>query len=64
MSLYKGAWAKVKGGTHFSEELEVNFVVHQGSALSPLLFAFVVDVVANGIKDGMLQEILYADNIV
>ena len=30
---------KVKVGTHLSEEFEVNVGVHQGSALSPLLFA-------------------------
>ena len=64
MSLYKGARKKVKVGTHFSEEFEVNVGVHQGSVLSPLLFAIVVDVVANKIKEGMLQEILYADDIV
>ena len=47
MSLYKGAMTKVKVGTHFSEEFEVIVGVHQGSALSPLLLPFVVDVVTN-----------------
>ena len=55
---------KDKVGTHLSEELEVNVDVHQGSVLSPLLFAIVVDVVTNEIKEGMLQEILCAYNIV
>ena len=64
MSLYKGAKIKVKVGTRFSEEFEVNVGVHHGSVLSPLLFVIVVDVVANEIKEGMLQEILYADDIV
>ena len=63
MSLYKGAKIKVKVGTRLSEEFEVNIGVHQGSILSPLLFAIVVDVVANEIQEGMLQEILYADDI-
>ena len=63
MSLYKGAMTKVKVETHFSEEFEVNVRVHQGSVLSPLLLAFVVDVVTNKIKEGVLQEILYADDI-
>ena len=49
---------------YFSEEFEVNVGVHQGSVLSPLLFAIVVDVVTNKIKEGMLQEILYTDVIV
>ena len=54
----------MKVGTHFSDEFQVNVGVHHGSVLLPLLFAIVVDVVANEIKEGMLQEILYADDIV
>ena len=64
MSLFKGARPKEKFGTHSSDELELNAGVHQGSALSPLLFAIVIDVVMNEIKKGMLQEILYAGDIV
>ena len=62
--LYKGARTKVKVETHLSEELEADVGVHKGSVLSPLLFAIVVDVGTNEIKEGMLQEILYADDIV
>ena len=54
----------MKVGTHLSEEFEVYVGVHQGSVLSPLLSAIVVDVVANRIKEGILQEILYTGNIV
>ena len=50
MSLYKGAKTNVKVGTHSSDEFEVNVEVHHGSALSPLLFAIVIDVVTNEIK--------------
>ena len=64
MSLYKGAKTNVKVGTHLSKELEVNVGVHQGSVLSPLLFAIVIDVVLNEIKMGMPQEIFYADDLV
>ena len=42
----------------------VNAGVYQGSVLSPLLFAIVVDVATNEIKEGMSKEILYADDIV
>ena len=52
MSLYKGARTKVKVGTHLSEEFEVNDGIHQGSVLSPLLFAIVIDDVTNEIKEG------------
>ena len=64
MSLYNGARTKVKVGTQLSEEFEVNIGVHQGSVLSPLLSAIVVDVVTNKIKEGMLPDILYTDGIV
>ena len=30
---------------------------HQGSVLSPLLFAIVVDVVAEGAREGLMNEI-------
>ena len=56
MSLYKGA--KTKVGTHISEEPEVDVGVHQGSDLSPMLFAIVIDVATNEIKESTLQEIL------
>ena len=48
----------------FPEELEVNVGVQGGSVLSPQLFAIEVDVARDEIKEGMLQEILYADDIV
>ena len=64
ISLYKGARTKLNVAAHLSEEFEVNVGVHQGSVLSPLLFTIVVDVGTNEIKEGMLQEILYADDIV
>ena len=52
MCLYKGAKTKVKVGAHLSEEFEVNVGVHQGSVLSPLSFAIVMDVATNAIKYG------------
>jgi len=37
---------------------------HQGSVLSPLLFAIVVDVVTKCARKGLMNEILYADDLV
>ena len=54
----------MKVGTRFSEEFEAYVGVHQGQVSSPLLFAIVVDVATNEIKEGMLQEFFYTDDIV
>ena len=64
MSLYNGGRTRIIVGTHFSEEFEVYVGVHQGSVLSPMLLAIVIDVVTNVIKEGMLQGILHTDDIV
>ena len=41
---------------HFCES------VQQGSALNPLLFIMVMDVLIEDVKDGSLMELLYADD--
>ena len=47
-----------------SEPFCVKVGVHQGSVLSPLLFAIVVDVVTENAREGLMYEILYADDLV
>ena len=38
--------------------------VHEGSALSPLLFIMIMDILAEDVRDGSLMELLYADDLV
>ena len=38
--------------------------MHQGSVLSPQIFAIVVDVVTEHAREGLLNEILYVDDLV
>ena len=64
MSLYEGSRTKVRVGSGFSEEFGVRVGVHQGSVLSPLIFAIVVDAVSEHAREGLLNEILYADDLV
>ena len=64
MSLYDGAKTRVKMGSAYSEEFEVKVSVHQGSVLSPLLFAIVVDVITENARRGVVNELLCADNLV
>ena len=37
--------------------------MHQGCVLSPLIFSIVVDVVTEHAREGLLNEILYADDL-
>ena len=64
MSLCEGSKTKVKVESEFSEEFYVAVGVNQGSVLSPLLFAIVVDVVTENAREGLIKELLYADDLV
>ena len=64
MSLYEGATTRVRVGLELCEEFEVKVGVQQGSVLLPLVFAIVVDVVLESVSNGLMYEILYADDLV
>ena len=64
MSLYEGSRTKVGVGSGLSEEIGVRVGMHQGSVISPLIFAIVVDAVSERARTGLLNEILYADDLV
>ena len=64
MSLYRGAKTKVRVGSGLSEEFSLKVSVHQGSVLSPLLFAMVIDEVTKNARKGWMKQILYADDLV
>ena len=64
MSLYHGVKTKVQVGSELSQEFLVQVGVHQGSVLSPLLFAIPVDVILKNPREGLMNEILYADDLV
>ena len=64
MSLYHEAETKVLVGSESSEKFLVQVGVHQGSVLSPLLFAIAVDVILEDAREGLINEILYAYDLV
>ena len=65
ISLYEGAKTKVRVGTELSEDFCVKVGVHQGSILSPLLLiAIMVDVITESAREGLMKEILYANDLV
>ena len=64
MRLYEGARTRVRVDSELSEPFAVKVGVHQGSVLSPLLFITVMDVLSEGVRQGLLFELLYADDLV
>ena len=50
--------------SELSEEFEVKKGMHQGSVLSPYLFAVVVDVVTEFTREGVSSELLYAEDLI
>lgn len=47
-----------------TESFDVSVGLHQGSALSPFLFVLVMDVLSEEIRNEVLWELLYADDLV
>ena len=64
MSLYEGAKTRVGVGLELSEEFKVKVGVHQGSVLSLLVFVIVVDVVTESVRNSLMSEMLYANDLV
>ena len=62
--MYEKARTTVRTKQGSSEEFEVKVGVHQGSVLSPLLFVAVMEVVTRKVREGLLWELLYADDLV
>ena len=54
---------QVRAGSAYSEEFEVKVGVHQESALSPLLFAIVDDVITENARRGVVNELLYGNRV-
>ena len=63
MALYTETCTIVRTDAGLSKSFEVKVYLHQGSVLSPLLFAAVMDVVSNEARCGLPSELLYADDL-
>ena len=64
MTLYSEAQTVLRTEAGDSQSFEVKVGVHQGSVLSPLLFAIVMDQVTSESREGLPWELLYADDLV
>ncbi|VFQ98440.1 unnamed protein product [Cuscuta campestris] len=62
--MYDGAMTKVRTSGGVSDSFSVGMGLHQGSTLSPFLFSLVMDVLTQGVQDGVPWCMLFADDIV
>ena len=61
--MYDGA-TTVRSAAGLTEEFKVGVGLHQGSALSPLLFAIIMDKLMEDIRKDAPWDMLFADVIV
>ena len=64
MIVYECSKTKVIVGSEFSEVFSAMIGVQQGSVLSSLLFAIVVDVVTENAREGLMKKVLYTNDLV
>ena len=63
MILYADSKSRLRLAAGMSEEFRINVGVHQGSALSPLLFILVIDEATKECRVDEIWELLYADDL-
>ena len=64
MSLYREAKTKVRAESKFSEKFLAQDCVRKRFVLSPLNFAIAVGAIKKNTRDGLMNEILYVDDLV
>ena len=63
MSIYSGAKTVVRTVYGNSKSSEVKVGMHQGSALSPLLFVIVMEAISRKFRVALLWKLRYADDL-
>ena len=62
--MYDGATTTVRSAAGLTEEFKVGVGLHQGSALSPFLFAIIMDKLTEDIRKDAPRDMLFANDIV
>ncbi|GJR81000.1 retrovirus-related pol polyprotein LINE-1 [Tanacetum coccineum] len=62
--MYKGAKTHVRTSVRDTEFFPIEVGLHQGSAISPYLFALILDEILRGIQEDILWCMIFADDIV
>ena len=60
--IYDGATTTVRSAAGLTEEFKVGVGLHQGSALSPFLFAIIMDKLTEDIRKNAPWDMLFADD--
>ena len=64
MDMYDGVTTTVRSAAGLTEEFKVGVKLHQGSALSPFLFAIIMDKLTEDIRKDAPWDMLFADDLV
>ena len=64
MAMYEGAQTVVRTTEGDSKAFNVKVGLHQRSALSPLLFVIVMEMISRELRTGLPLELLYADDLI
>ena len=62
--MYAGCKTGIMASAGKTEEIEIEVGLHQGSALSPLLFVIFIDVIKEDMQEGTPWAMLFADDLV
>jgi hypothetical protein len=62
--MYDNVVISIRTSDGDTNNFPINIGLHQGSALSPYLFALVMDEVTRDIQDGILWCMLFADDVI
>ena len=62
--MYEGARTSVRSAAGLTEDFEVRVGLHKGSALSPFLFAIIMDVLTKDVRKEAPWDMMFADDIV
>ena len=62
--MYDGATTNVRNAAGLTEKFKINFGLHQGLALSPFLFAIIMDKLMENLRKDAPWNMLFANDIV